>query len=72
MEESMLYIIHYRHFLFISIAVFRSLLALGLPLGEFAMGGYYKVFALQITYCKCCKRYYTSRDGSCFCDILTS
>ncbi|MGE7826859.1 hypothetical protein [Paenibacillus sp. NPDC093718] len=44
MEESMLYILSIIvTFMFISIAVFQVLLVLGLPLGEFAMGGYYKV-----------------------------
>ena len=49
MEEYAPHIIHYRHFyVFISIAVFQVLLALGLPLGEFAMGGYYKVLPYKL------------------------
>lgn len=42
MEESVLYVLS------ISIAVFQVLLALGLPLGEFAMGGYYKVLPCKL------------------------
>lgn len=34
--------------LFVSIAVFQVLLALGYPLGEFAMGGYYKVLPKRL------------------------
>ncbi|OIB02082.1 hypothetical protein AK95_04055 [Paenibacillus sp. LC231] len=49
MEESMLYILSIIvTFMFISIAVFQVLLALGLPLGEFAMGGYYKVLPYKL------------------------
>lgn len=49
MEESMLYILSIIvTFMFISIAVFQVLLVLGLPLGEFAMGGYYKVLPKKL------------------------
>ena len=49
MEESMLHILSIIvTFMFISIAVFQVLLALGLPLGEFAMGGYYKVLPYKL------------------------
>ncbi|RAR43865.1 hypothetical protein [Paenibacillus sp. MDMC362] len=49
MEESMLYLLSIIvTFMFISIAVFQVLLALGLPLGEFAMGGYYKVLPYKL------------------------
>ena len=34
--------------LFASIAVFQILLSLGYPLGEYAMGGYYKVFPKKL------------------------
>ena len=34
--------------LFLSIAVFQILLSLGYPLGEFAMGGYYKVLPKKL------------------------
>lgn len=34
--------------LFVSIAVFQVLLSLGYPLGEFAMGGYYKVLPKKL------------------------
>jgi len=34
--------------LFVSIAVFQLLLSLGYPLGEFAMGGYYKVLPKKL------------------------
>jgi len=34
--------------LFVSIAVFQVLLSLGFPLGEFAMGGYYKVLPKKL------------------------
>ncbi|MGM9945862.1 MAG: hypothetical protein ACI33M_12995 [Lysinibacillus sp.] len=34
--------------LFVSIAVFQVLLSLGYPLGEYAMGGYYKVFPKKL------------------------
>ncbi|WP_214484824.1 hypothetical protein [Bacillus sp. SM2101] len=34
--------------LFVSIAVFQVLLAIGLPLGEFAMGGFYKILPKKL------------------------
>ena len=34
--------------LFVSIAVFQVLLSLGYPLGEYAMGGYYKVLPKKL------------------------
>lgn len=34
--------------MFVSIAVFQVLLSLGYPLGEFAMGGYYKVLPKKL------------------------
>lgn len=34
--------------LFVSIAVFQVLLSLGYPLGEFAMGGYYKILPKKL------------------------
>ena len=34
--------------LFLSIAVFQVLLSLGYPLGEYAMGGYYKVLPTKL------------------------
>lgn len=34
--------------LFVAIAVFQVLLSLGYPLGEFAMGGYYKVLPKKL------------------------
>jgi len=33
---------------FLSIAVFQVLLSLGYPLGEYAMGGYYKVLPKKL------------------------
>ncbi|GIN20076.1 hypothetical protein [Siminovitchia fordii] len=44
MEENTVYLLSIIVIImFISIAVFQVLLALGLPLGEFALGGFYKV-----------------------------
>lgn len=34
--------------MFVSIAIFQVLLSLGFPLGEYAMGGYYKVFPKKL------------------------
>lgn len=34
--------------MFVSIAVFQVLLSLGFPLGEFALGGYYKVLPIRL------------------------
>lgn len=36
--------------LFVAIAAFQLLLALGYPLGEFAMGGYYKVLPMKLRF----------------------
>ncbi|WP_245864573.1 hypothetical protein [Terribacillus aidingensis] len=34
--------------MFVSISVFQVLLSLGYPLGEYAMGGYYKVLPKKL------------------------
>ncbi|MFB4212441.1 hypothetical protein ACE1TH_11090 [Shouchella sp. JSM 1781072] len=40
--------------LFLSISVFQVFLALGFPLGEFAMGGFYKILPLKLRIVSMC------------------